>query len=448
MTRFFRRIFISVWVIIFLTGAVTMLAARLLPYSTDIKQEYDVELVEVVARDLGKALADNEVSAIDLVPDHHALDFDQLMQIYILTPDGREANGRELPGAVRALLPSSPPEKESVYLFEPRLYVFSEGLAGYMVVGYQTGFPFGRVLVKPGARLILALTALAISIGVSLLLTRFIVLPVRRLRSAGQQVAEGDLSVRVAHTVGARTDDIANLARDFDKMTERIETLLQSQQRLMRDVSHELRSPLARLQAMLSLARQNGEGPTSSLIDRLDLEASRLNTLIEEILEFSRLQSREALDRRPTDLVDLLRTIADDAEVEGEPEGKTVHVEGPDQCLLSLDYALMHSAFENIIRNSLRYTAPKTFVLVRVHSQAHVTTIEICDSGPGVPQESLTHLFEPFYRVELSRNRSSGGSGVGLAIAERSVRLHGGTISASNQNAGGLSIIVQLPAVS
>ena len=102
-------------------------------------------------------------------------------------------------------------------------------------MGYQTGFPFGRVLVKPGARLILALTALVISIGVSLLLTRFIVLPVRRLRSAGQQVAEGDLSVRVAHTVGARTDDIANLARDFDKMTERIETLLQSQQRLMRE---------------------------------------------------------------------------------------------------------------------------------------------------------------------------------------------------------------------
>jgi two-component system sensor histidine kinase CpxA len=245
--------------------------------------------------------------------------------------------------------------------------------------------------------------------------------------------------------VGSRTDDIAELARDFDVMTERVQGLLESRQRLMRDVSHELRSPLARLQALLSLARQKLDGTDGVPFDRMEQELERLDDLIAEILSYARLETKEGVDRRPTDLVDLVQNIIDDAAIEGQQDGKQIRLHGPETCMLDADAGLIQAAVENVIRNAMRHTAPQTTVDVTISESAASAEIVIRDHGPGVPEEALDKLFEPFYRVEDARVTHSGSGGVGLAIAERSIRLHGGAIQAANADDGGLRIEIALP---
>ena len=301
------------------------------------------------------------------------------------------------------------------------------------------------VLMRPGGRGLLAAIALLVSASVSLMLARFIVLPVHRLRLAEQKVAAGDLSVRVAHTVGSRTDDIAKLARDFDVMTEKVHSLLQSQQRLMRDVSHELRSPLARLHALLSIARQRAGAEGTEQIDRMEAELQRLDDLIGEILAYARLEAQESIERHPTDLVDLMQTVVDDASLEAQAAGKDLCVEAPARCLIDLDSGMIHRAVENVVRNALKYTADGTSVDICVEERLRTARIVVDDHGPGVPQGSIDKIFEPFYRAGDSRSTQSGSGGIGLAIAQRIIRLHGGTISVRNLEQGGLRVEIVLP---
>jgi two-component system sensor histidine kinase CpxA len=286
---------------------------------------------------------------------------------------------------------------------------------------------------------------IVVAAAVSFILARFIVVPVRRLRLAEQQVAAGDLSVRVAHTVGKRTDDIARLARDFDVMTERVDTLMQSQQRLMRDVSHELRSPLARLQALLSIARQKADAEHAEQIDRMEVELERLDALIGQILVFSRLEIQDAVVRRPTDIVDLARNIVDDASIEAQVAEKHIQISGPERCVIDLDSGLVQSALENVLRNALRYTPPGTAVDVSISEGTHDIRVVVDDHGPGIPVDALESVFEPFYRVAAAEQSHSSGGGIGLAIAKRGIELHQGGITAENREGGGLRIEIVLP---
>ena len=250
----------------------------------------------------------------------------------------------------------------------------------------------------------------------------------------------------MAHTVGGRTDDIARLAHGFDAMTERVEALLQARHRLLRDVSHELRSPLARLQALLSIARQKGGAANDSLIDRMEAELARLDDLIGEILAFSRLEAQESVTRRATDIVDLVQNIVDDASLEAQPAGKDVQLHAPPRLVIAVESGLIQSAVENVVRNAVKYTAEGTTVEVRVLTEENTVRIVVDDHGPGVPLASIDKIFEAFYRVEDSRSTRSGTGGIGLAIAKHSVRLHGGTIVAGNREGGGLRIKIVLPA--
>ena len=447
MNRFFSRIYLSTWIVVIVTSVLTMFLAGLLPKrSGNDGSSYDEQLVAVVANDLRDALARDPGVAVHTVTDRHVLDFDRLMQIYVLDSSGKDVLGRRLPFAVSRLARQVAAATDAAPQIEDaRLKLFRDGLQGYLVVGFQPGYPMGRVLIRPGARTILVVVALIVSAVVALILTRFIVLPVRRLREAGHRVAEGDLSVRVAHTVGGRKDDIADLARDFDTMTDRIEQLLSTQKRLMRDVSHELRSPLSRLQALQSLARQKAQGDELDIVVRMERETERLNQLIGQILDFARLEARDAIDRRNTDLTDLLRAIADDAVVEIGDADKDVVLVGPERCLLLVDNALLHSAFENIIRNAVRFTRDGTNVGVTIVEEGEHVVVQVDDCGPGVPDDALAHMFEPFYQVDEARSARNAGSGVGLAIAQRAVKLHGGVIEAANRLSGGLRVTVRLP---
>jgi two-component system sensor histidine kinase CpxA len=445
---FFWRIFLSVWAIVLITFMATNWAASWLPWPGNGVDtvRFPEQMVDLIARELRSRLAIDPTTAASELAEEHRLNFSPMLNIYVLDPQGKDVLGRALPDDVAKIAHS---EEDPIISLNKnrrlRLHVRDQGLKGYRVVGDEGYFPIGDAMTKPGARGMLILFMLVVSVIVSLVLARFIVLPVRRLRRAGQKVAEGDLTVRVAPTVGGRTDDIARLAREFDVMTGRIDALLQSQQRLMRDVSHELRSPLARLQALLSIARQNAGNEGTRQIDRMEAELERLDDLIGEILAFTRLEAKTGVETRPTDVVDLIQNIVDDASLEAQASGRQIDLQGPARCVVHLDSGLIQSAIENVVRNALKYTADGTTVGVTVVAEAGCLRVVIDDRGPGVPEEAIDKIFQPFYRVEDSRSTRSGSGGIGLAIAQRSVRLHGGTITANNRAGGGLRVEISLP---
>lgn len=274
--------------------------------------------------------------------------------------------------------------------------------------------------------------------------------PLRRLRNVTQQLAGGNLSARVGEGLVRRRNEVADLGRDVDRMAERIESLLGAQHRLIRDVSHELRSPLSRLNVALELARQSAGPSHAAPFDRIERESDRLNELISQLLTLTKLESESTTTKRAlVDLTALVAEVAQDADFEAKRNDRRVSTTAAEPLRLHGDQELLRQALENLVRNAARYTAPGTTVEIslrkvaaRDHERAH---LEVRDQGPGVPEAELADIFRPFYRVNDARDRQSGGAGVGLAISDRAVRLHGGTLRALNAPGGGLVMEVELP---
>jgi two-component system sensor histidine kinase CpxA len=253
--------------------------------------------------------------------------------------------------------------------------------------------------------------------------------------------------------MGGRHDDLGLLATDLDTMAERVRILLETKQQLLRDVSHELRSPLARLQLALSLARRQ-DNPAERHLARIACEADRLEQLIARTLKLARLERPTGtLERSPLDVGDLLKNIAADVAIEADAQGCAVTVQVDPGLTVSGDLELLRSSFENVIRNAVRYSPPGSQVGITARRMTSPGRSEECveviiyDQGPGVPEKDLTLIFEPFYRVDAARDRAGGGEGLGLAIAARAVALHNGIIEARNHQAGGLVVSVTLPAL-
>ena len=287
------------------------------------------------------------------------------------------------------------------------------------------------------------LTAMILCYALALYLTS----PIRKLREATQKLADGELQTRVATRVVRRRDELADLARDFDMMAERIESLITSQQRLTRDVSHELRSPLARLNVALEIAKQKSNADTQPILQRIERESDRLNEMISRLLTLAKLEGgAEEVERSPIDLAEIVRDVAADADFEAQANGKFVEVSSADSCAVMGSENLLRSAVENVLRNAVRYTANRTVVDVSLSKSNGHAVLRVSDHGGGVPEEELTNLFRPFYRVGEARERKTGGIGLGLAIAERAVKAHKGTITARNSN-GGLLIEISLDTI-
>lgn len=271
------------------------------------------------------------------------------------------------------------------------------------------------------------------------------------IRRASRRLAEGDLAVRIAPQLGELDDEATALARDLDQMAERIDALLGAQQRLLRDVSHELRSPLARLTIALELARQEAKGEAGEYHDRIAREAELLSRLIGEILTLTRLEG-EAKPQRQADALDLselVREVAEDADFEARPSQRRVEVISGDRITLLGYGEILRRAVENVVRNAVRFAPVESAVEVRLErgllEGRPVARLDVRDRGPGVPDSYLKDIFQPFFRVSESRDRRSGGTGVGLAITERAVRLHGGSVMARNADGGGLIVSIALP---
>lgn len=379
------------------------------------------------------------------------------IRLFLLNEENKELSGKFLPPAVAKLAAKVRSSGNSEFERADRRLLFGFEVSGpskkrYVIVGQRLYGRFGLFGYEPYELLMHVVTILVTAGMVCYWLARYITSPVKKLQAATRRIAEGDLKVRVGAQLSGRKDEIADLGASFDIMTERVESLVDSQRRLLRDISHELRSPLARLGIALELARQRAGTEADSALDRIEREAGRLNELIGELLVVARLESSaEKMDREPVHIPDLLEEIAADARFEARSRNCTVRVSSDADYIVSGKRDLLRSAIENIVRNSVHYTAEGSEVEVKAQSSLEgakeLVCVEVRDHGGGVPDEALSELFRPFYRVGEARDRKRGGVGLGLTIAERAVRLHGGTINAANAPDGGLVVTVLLPVV-
>jgi two-component system sensor histidine kinase CpxA len=450
MHRLFWKIFLSFWVALILFAGTTMLTAS--HFLEQARREH-------AAMSPRERLL-NRVSDAQRVAEHDGveglkawlreIDRHELLPLYLLDENGVDLLGRPLPIGVTERLardaarPGHLPQRAHV---RSKIHL-PEGGEYRLIADYQ-GVTLSRVLDRPHVVALPLILAALVSGLVCFLLARYLTAPLSRLRRATEAYAAGDLGARVAPTLGTRKDEVADLAHAFDHMAQRLQELMASQRQLLSDVSHELRSPLARLQVALGLARQRVAGQANVEFARIEQEAERLNDLIGQLLSLAKLEASVAPStHEPVDLAELLATIASDADYEARASGRRVVITHSEPAVILGEARLLHSALENIVRNAVRYTPEDTSVnlsLERVGVKPDSWRIVIHDQGPGVPEEMLPRLFEPFVRVGNARDRASGGYGLGLAIAQKAVRLHGGEIAARNEQAGGFCVTVTLP---
>jgi two-component system OmpR family sensor kinase len=321
----------------------------------------------------------------------------------------------------------------------------------------------------PWELVVLALLGgLAFSASLAWYLTR----PIQRLRVGFDRLAAGHLATRLGPTMGRRRDEIADLAHDFDVMAAQLQQLVAAREQLLHDVSHELRSPLARLQVAIGLARQNPQRIAATL-ERVEAEARRLDELVGEVLTLSRAESGAPQLDDYFDLAGLVHKVVADAQFEAQASGVHIAVEdrsvpaGQNQAaqddtgqegdtVFQGNAELMRRALENIVRNALHHSKAGQRVTVEIAGDApgHNFVIRVADQGPGVAPEALTSIFDPFVRANNrlgERAAESTGFGLGLAIAKRAVLAHGGSIEAQNAageggaGTGGLIVTIRLP---
>jgi two-component system, OmpR family, sensor histidine kinase CpxA len=451
MKSLFLRIFLSFWMALALFVVLAILVTLVLrPRSSTWEALRTTTMNDAVT-------AYEEGSEAQLRKYMDGFEASQHMRAYLFDERGNEVSGRGAPDwAMRVasggprnprdgfIIPAPPVQRDS--------RASSDGKHRYTLV---LGLPPGpRVFFGPrGLPVPLLIIAILSSGLVCYFLSWYLTKPIVRLRAATRQLTAGDLTARSGAPPTNRRDEVAGLMRDFDAMAERLEMLVKAQSRLLNDISHELRSPLARLNVALGLARQRAGVESADMLDRIELEASRLNELIGRILTLARLEDGEQrVPQTPVPLGELVANVAEDAEFEAQERHCHVHRTIPaGEWGVCGNDSLLHSAVENVVRNAIRYTAEGSsveIVLAREERSGGMEAVlRVSDFGPGVPEDSLGKLFEPFYRLDDARGRLTGGVGLGLAITERAVRFHGGKVSAFNRAEGGLMVEIRLPLI-
>ena len=379
------------------------------------------------------------------------------MVLLIVDENRRELLGRSMPWEVRRLLDvrgprprggggdfggnQRPPNFRPAQL-APDL-IAPDGEA-YRLLFTRPLFTVFGMLAWPGTRLAVVTIAILVAAVTSLLLARYISLPIVRLQRASRALAAGVLETRVGSPSNRRSDEVGILARDFDTMAERIQALITDKETLLRDVSHELRSPLARMRMALALAQRRASDAVQPDLSRIEKEAEQLDELIGQIMILARLRSQDAPKRESLQLDELVNQVLDDARFEHPDARIEFHADGP--AVVLADKRGLRSAIENVVRNALTYAGTDGPIEVRLERSDDGLTLRVSDSGPGVAAEDLTRIFEPLYRGDGSRDHKTTGQGIGLAITARVMELHGGQVTAANRAGGGLEITLRLPA--
>jgi two-component system sensor histidine kinase CpxA len=443
MPSLFLRIFLGFWLVIgVLLAAAIMVVWQVAEQRREAWQQFDPRAVHIEASQVlsgggPAALREWVAEGAGLPPE---------LRLYVLLADGRDILDRPLPEVLvaelarlravaeeldrpRALPPNFRPARPIPQIIGPEGRVYSLFL-------FRRPGAAARLLPAVPVRMTLLLFALAVSAGVAWLLARTLSRPVTSLRDATRALADGNLDTRVGHPIAKRRDELGGLARDFNEMAAQLEASLRSQRELLRNVSHELRSPLARMRVALGLAQRDaGELPALARIER---ESDRLDWLIGEIMDFARADSGRGPRSEEFDLTAMLRELVRDARFESGGDGPRIELDAPVGLPVRAQRAGLASAVENVLRNAAHHAERR--VDVRVSRETDGLAITIADDGGGVPEEELGLLFEPFYRGD-----KVGTAGLGLAIARRVTELHDGAISARNREDGGLQVTIILP---
>jgi two-component system sensor histidine kinase CpxA len=385
---------------------------------------------------------------------------------YMFDGNGREVFDRQAPAPVRGIveqLMQSPGWTQRVDAAEriiaervldangkpyvvvvdfPPPSVLSRSLLDLLAADFSDGWPTRASVVR--------LAAVAGVAGIfCFVLARHIAAPIDRLRSATKRLASEQLQTRIDRDVLSRGDELADLGRDFNGMADRIEHLVTAQRHLLSDVSHALRSPLARLNVALGLARRHSPQGAQEHLDRIELETDRLNTLIGQLLTMARVDSGVGLERRTVfDLAGIVDEVAMDADYEARARRCVVEVTGARNCQVLGAPDMIRGAIENVVRNAVRHTADGTRVEVAIERRDAGTPatvlVTVRDHGPGVPDKVVPGLFVPFHRGPQAEGAPSG-TGLGLAITRRVFEVHGGTATAANADGGGFLVSLELP---
>ncbi len=438
MPRLFWRLFLALWLSIMAFAVITawvsgVVARQNIPDSPEVAFARNIEKAELM---LGTALRRGGPQRAEQII--QGLPWQVRNQVYLFDPQGQEVLGRQ---RIRRALDSEGAQKRR------RTLIDGQGQSWEFVVLRR---PPPSRLLEPGGRGAAwrLLIAALISALVSWLLARSLVRPLEALGKTSRQLSTGDLDVRVAETVSARRDEFGALGRDLDAMAERLGEAQKSSRRLLRDVSHELRSPLARQRVALELARGRAGELIPAELDRIELESERLESLVDEVLSLLRETSGSSpFEPEHFDLAELLSDLAGlvDYELPEHAPPVSRRFSGPLPVLA--DRELLWRALENLLRNALLHSDPTACIELEARRLPGTGQIDLWvkDRGPGVPEAQLEAIFDPFSRVEDARDRSSGGHGLGLAIAAAAVRRHQGLISARNRSGGGLEMHLVLP---
>jgi two-component system sensor histidine kinase CpxA len=372
---------------------------------------------------------------------------DERIKMWLLDPAGNDIRGRAVPQDVAEVARNTKNSSDPTVDVQDKVTFLSIRVAGqrgvYTLISRYETVPLlrGEGLVR-----LFAISMILASIT-CFLLAHYLSQPIWRLRLATHRLAKGDLNARAGEDLGRRSDEIADLVRDFDSMADRIRELLENQKRLLSDVSHELRSPLARLRVALALARRGETETQKPAHERMEREIERLDEMIGRILTLSRLESGQLqLATTELDLNDLIEQVLDDARFEAERTGHSIEFKADTHVQVNANEELLRSSIENVVRNALYYTDGDEPIHVQLSASDRQVRIIIRDNGPGVAPGALEHLFRPFYRVDDSRVSVTGGAGLGLAIAKRAILAHGGSIRARNASPHGLIVEIEIPA--
>lgn len=315
---------------------------------------------------------------------------------------------------------------------EPVIYRSEDGRYAYVVVPRFRPSPWG---VLP------YLACVLITIGfLSWIFARSIANPLQQLRTTLSRFGAGDLGARTASTRG---DEFGDVSRTFDEMASRIETLMTAERRLLQDVSHELRTPLSRLGFAIELARKAPD--RDAALNRIRKEVDRLNSLVSQLLQVTRAEGDPASrEMQPVPLDELLNEVAEDTAWEAELRKVQIVSRIGEHAMVRGDRELLRRAIENVVRNALRYAPENSTVEIGMEASKDSARIRVRDQGPGVAEENLDQIFQPFFREDSSRNAATGGVGLGLAITYRAIHLHHGHVRAQNA-APGLLVEIELP---
>jgi two-component system sensor histidine kinase CpxA len=458
MPRLFVKIFLWFWATVVLTGISLVLAFVLQPQS--VPSQWQTSLAGT-ARYFGMAaVGELEHGGIAAAARYtrqlsedahlHACLFDMTSDTPSKSLAGKSC--MEFNGIV-AHVAKGEPQAYEMRRGLVRMAIPIRGADGHSYIYASELLAGPRAAFGLNSRVVLLRVGLALLVSglVCYFLTRYLTRPILRLRSVAQQITAGQLSVRAESALELRRDEFGDLVRDFNRMASKTEGLISSQRQLLNDVSHELRSPLARMNVALDLLRRHaGDDPA---LDRMEIDLQRLNEMIGRLLTVAKLETASTLQNPVrVNLSELVSSVASDAEFEAQERGSRVDIVQTADVEVLGDPSLLRSAIENVLRNAVRFTAAGTAVDVVLcanpTTNADEAIIAIRDHGPGVPEDELTRIFKPFYRLADSRALDSAGAGLGLAIAERIVRLHGGRIRAMNEAGGGLSIEIILPRMS